>query len=41
MNLRYVTGINGDEVTVAGDTVKIGKSKSKSFLAALNDYINR
>ncbi len=41
VNLRYVTGINGDEVTVAGDTVKIGKSKSKSFLAALNDYINR
>ena len=41
VNLRYVTGINGDEVTVAGDTIKIGRSKSKSFLAALNDYINR
>lgn len=41
INLRYVTGINGDEAVVAGETIKIGRSRRKIFLAELNAYINR
>lgn len=40
INLRYVTSVIGDEVTVAGTKFKIGKTKSKSFLDALNKYMN-
>lgn len=40
VNLRYVTGVSGDEVTVAGVRLKIGKMKSKGFLDVLNKYMN-
>lgn len=41
VNLRYVTGVNGDEAIVAGKKVKIGRSWHKTFLAELNAYLNR
>lgn len=41
VNLRYVTGIDGDEAVVAGKKIKIGRNKRKAFLAELNTYINK
>ena len=40
VNLRYVTAINGDEITVAGHALRVGRAKSKSLLDALNRYMN-
>ena len=39
VNLRYVTGLHGDEITVGTERVKIGRSKKKEFLVRLNQYL--
>lgn len=39
VNLRYVTGLHGDEITVGGSRVKIGRSRKKEFLVRLNQYL--
>ena len=38
VNLRHVTGVEGDELTVGGRTVKISRAKKKEFLQILTDY---
>ena len=39
VNLRYVTGLYGDEVALGESRIKIGRSKKKEFLACLNQYL--
>ena len=39
VNLRYVEDVIGDEVCVAGKRLKIGKTRYKSFMASLNEYL--
>lgn len=39
VNLRYVTGLYGDEITVGEERIKIGRSKKKEFLMRLNRYL--
>jgi len=39
VNLRYVTGLYGDEVAVGEERVKIGRSRKKEFLTRLNQYL--
>ena len=39
VNLRFVTGLHGDEIAVGGARVKIGRSRKKGFLARLNQYL--
>ena len=39
VNLRYVTGLHGDEITVGGQRLKIGRSRKKEFLVRLNQYL--
>lgn len=39
LNLRYVTGLYGDEIAVGTERIKIGRSKKKEFLARLNRYL--
>lgn len=39
VNLRYVTGLHGDEITVGTQRVKIGRSRKKEFLTRLNEYL--
>lgn len=39
VNLRYVTGLHGDEITVGTERVKIGRSRKKEFLTRLNQYL--
>ncbi len=39
VNLRYVEDVIGDEVVVAGDRLKIGRTRYKAFMAALNEYL--
>lgn len=39
VNLRYVTGLHGDEITVGAERIKIGRSKKKEFLTCLNRYL--
>ena len=39
VNLRYVSGIEGDEVIVRSNRLKISRSRKKSFLEALNRYL--
>ena len=38
VNLKYVQGITGDAVQVAGDALPISKAKRKDFLTALAKY---
>ena len=40
INLRNVTAIDGDEVTVGGDRIKISRAYKRGFIAALNLYIS-
>ena len=39
VNLRYVTGLHGDEITVGGQRLKISRSRKKEFLTRLNQYL--
>lgn len=39
VNLRCVTGLHGDEITVGAQRLKIGRSKKKEFLNRLNQYL--
>ncbi len=39
VNLRYVTGLYGDEVAVGEERVKIGRSRKKEFLTRINQYL--
>lgn len=39
VNLRYVTGLHGDEITLGETRVKIGRSRKKEFLTRLNEYL--
>jgi len=39
VNLRYVSGIYGDELAVGEERIKIGRSKKKEFLIRLNQYL--
>lgn len=39
VNLKYVEGVDGDEVIVAGDRLKIGRTRYKAFMSALNEYL--
>ena len=39
VNLRYVTGLHGDEITVGDQRLKIGRSRKKEFLTRLNQYL--
>ena len=39
VNLRYVTGLYGDEIAVGGERVKIGRTRKKEFLIQLNRYL--
>lgn len=39
VNLRYVTGLYGDEIAMGSERIKIGRSRKKEFLARLNRYL--
>lgn len=39
VNLRYVTGLYGNEIAVGEERIKIGRSKKKEFLMRLNRYL--
>ena len=39
MNLRYVTGLHGDEIAIGTQRIKIGRSRKKEFLTRLNQYL--
>lgn len=39
VNLRYVTSIGGDTVTVRGVVLQMSSTKRKTFLNALNNYL--
>lgn len=41
VNLRYVRGISGTEVTVGSDRIKISRAKKKEFTASLHNYMSR
>lgn len=40
VNLEYVENFQGSDVTVNGDVIQVSRSRKKSFLDALNDYMN-
>ena len=39
VNLRYVNGLFGDEVSVGSERIRIGRSRKKEFMASLNKYL--
>lgn len=39
VNLRYVNGLFGDEVSVGSERIRIGRSRKKEFMACLNKYL--
>ena len=39
VNMRYITEVSGDDVIVAGDTLKISRAKKKSFMQAFTNYL--
>ena len=39
VNLRYVTGLHGDEIAIGTQRIKIGRSRKKEFLTRLNQYL--
>lgn len=41
VNLKYVTEIIGDNVTVAGHTLKISRARKKEFLQSLTNFLGR
>lgn len=40
INLEYVDSVQNNDVTVAGETVQVSRSRRKSLLDVLNDYMN-
>lgn len=38
VNLRHIGSLKGDDITVGGDTVRIGRSKKKSFLKSIAEF---
>lgn len=40
VNLNFVEGFQGSDVTVNGDVIQVSRSRKKAFLDALNDYMN-
>lgn len=41
VNLKYITTIKGNEVTLGEETVYISRSKKKDFLQAVNEYVGK
>ena len=41
VNLKYITTIKGNEVTLGEETVYISRSKKKEFLQAVNEYVGK
>ena len=39
VNLRYVDGLYGDEVSVGSERIRIGRSRKKEFMTKLNEYL--
>lgn len=39
VNLRHVTALRGDEITVGGDVIRISRPRKKAFLQALTNYM--
>lgn len=39
VNLRYVNGLFGDEVSVGSERIRIGRSRKKEFMTRLNEYL--
>ena len=39
VNLRYVDGLYGDEVSIGSERVRIGRSRKKEFMTRLNEYL--
>ncbi len=39
VNLRYVTGLFGDEISVGEERIRIGRSRKKDFMNRLNQYL--
>ena len=39
VNLRYVNGLYGDEVSVGSERIRIGRSRKKEFMTKLNNYL--
>ena len=39
VNLRHVTAMSGGEITVAGATLPVGRTKKKEFLKRLTEYM--
>ena len=39
VNLRYVTGLYGDEVSIGSERIRIGRTRKKEFLQKLNEYL--
>ncbi len=41
VNLKYVTGVNGDNLTIAGQNLKISRARKKEFLQGLTNYLGK
>ncbi len=39
VNLRHVTAMRGNDITVAGHTVPVGRTKKKDFMKRLTEYL--
>ena len=39
VNLRYVNGLFGDEVSVGSERIRIGRTRKKEFMTRLNKYL--
>lgn len=39
VNMKYITEVSGDDVMVAGCTIKISRAKKKSFMQAFTNYL--
>lgn len=39
VNLRFVNGLFGDEVSVGSERIRIGRTRKKEFMASLNKYL--
>lgn len=41
VNMKFVVEVSGDNVVVAGDTLKISRAKKKAFMQALTNYLGK
>jgi DNA-binding LytR/AlgR family response regulator len=39
VNLRYVNGLYGDEVSIGNERIRIGRTRKKEFMTRLNKYL--